>query len=171
MAPSCQRIRVSYPMSDSMSCIRRAKETGSEMSRVPDALCHNTSCTAFVRHPIEFRATIHGQLARSMLEIRQLPTDLRKIVLLTEFYICKTAVNANHMLNQGHGELMPLGEKGRWIADRSDQPLKTLGKFISLVTTKARSPSSEPQRLPTSSSRSNAPGRSSISYTLFNGDH
>ena len=41
--------------------------------------------------PSMFRATIHGELARSILEIRQLPTDLRKIVLLTEFYLCKTA--------------------------------------------------------------------------------
>ena len=30
MAPSCERISASYPMSDSMSCIRRAKENGSE---------------------------------------------------------------------------------------------------------------------------------------------
>ena len=30
LAPSCQRPRVSYPMSDSISCIRRAKENGSE---------------------------------------------------------------------------------------------------------------------------------------------
>ena len=28
MAPSCERFRVSYSMSDSMSCIRRAKENG-----------------------------------------------------------------------------------------------------------------------------------------------
>ena len=31
MTPSCQRVRVSYPMSDSMSCIRRAKENASEI--------------------------------------------------------------------------------------------------------------------------------------------
>ena len=30
MAPSCKRLRVSYTVSDSMSCIRRAKENGSE---------------------------------------------------------------------------------------------------------------------------------------------
>ena len=32
MVPSCERLRVSYTMSDSMSCIRRAKENGSEPS-------------------------------------------------------------------------------------------------------------------------------------------
>ena len=112
MAPSCQRLRLCYPISNSTSFMRLATEYGSEMARAPDALCHNTSCTAFARHPIEFRATIHGELAGSILEIRQLPTDLRKIVLLTEFYICKTAVNANHMLRQGHGELLSLGQKG-----------------------------------------------------------
>ena len=30
MVPSCQPLRVSYPVSDSMSCRRRAKENGSE---------------------------------------------------------------------------------------------------------------------------------------------
>ena len=30
MAPSCQRLGVSYAVSDSMSCIRRARENGSE---------------------------------------------------------------------------------------------------------------------------------------------
>ena len=30
LAPSCQRPRVSYPMSDSISCIRRTKENGPE---------------------------------------------------------------------------------------------------------------------------------------------
>ena len=86
-----------------------------------------------LRSDTAFPAATHGNSDRSLLEVRQPPADVRKIVLLVEFNRCKSAFDADDMLREGHGELTSLGEKGGWIAGHSDQPLKTLGEFVGVV--------------------------------------